>query len=136
MRWAPDKLNTLIRVLDKETLNIVATIEAPPMFFYHFVNGYCNGDDEIVVEYCVYPNESVSDLMTSLRDLPKMAIDKTSFGKYQFTSYFEEMKIHLPTQKVSTSRNNEYIVEFPVVSDRLVGKEWRYSYAATREHSN
>jgi len=43
------------------------------------------------------------------------------------------MRIHLPTKKITTERNTNYAVEFPVVSDQLVGKPWRYTYAALQE---
>ena len=43
------------------------------------------------------------------------------------------MNINLTTKQVTTERDIKYAVEFPVVSDRLVGKPWRYTYAAMNE---
>jgi len=56
LKWAPQKYNTLVHIFDKKTLNKVTTLEAPPFFNFHFSNGYSNGEEEIVLEYCVYPN--------------------------------------------------------------------------------
>lgn len=43
------------------------------------------------------------------------------------------MTIDLTTKKVSTDTDFRYAVEFPVVSDRLVGKDWSVTYAALIE---
>lgn len=55
-KWVPEKYNTIIHVFDKKTFKKVTTVEAPPLFNYHFSNGYCNSEEEIVLGYCVYPN--------------------------------------------------------------------------------
>lgn len=86
-----------------------------------------------MIQYCVYPTERVGELFKYITDLPQMAADKKKVYKYSLAAYFEEMRIHLPTRKVTTERNMNYAVEFPVVSNHLVGKEWRYTYASLQE---
>jgi carotenoid cleavage dioxygenase-like enzyme len=44
------------------------------------------------------------------------------------------MHIDLATNKVTTERDDAYAVEFPVVSDKLVGKDWEVTYAAMQEN--
>jgi carotenoid cleavage dioxygenase-like enzyme len=63
-----------------------------------------------------------------------MAIDKKKIIDLGLAGYFEEMHIDLSTKKITTERDDEYRVEFPVVSDRLVGKDWEVTYAAMKEN--
>ncbi len=133
VQWAPEKYNTLIHIFDKDTLKKVTQLEAPPLFNYHFSNGYCNGEEEIVLQYCAYPTDRVQDLFNDLARVPKLAVDPKTEFKCAIIGYFEEMKIDLPSKKITTDRNMNYAVEFPVVSDRLVGKNWRYTHAVISE---
>jgi carotenoid cleavage dioxygenase-like enzyme len=129
--YTPERFGTLIHIFDKEDLKHVTTIETKPLYNYHFSNGYCPKDGEIVLQYCRYDEKSMPGLIKYLADFPKLALDKKIQIKESILANFEEMTIDVPNKKItSIDRDARYAVEFPVVSDRLVGKDWSITYAA------
>lgn len=81
MEYTPDRFGTLIHIFDKDTLKKVTTIETGPMFLFHFSNGYCPNDNQIVLQYCRYSEKAVPGLLSYLSSFPKFAKDKKTAYK-------------------------------------------------------
>lgn len=68
-----------------------------------------------------------------LMDYPKLALNKESPYDNGLNSHLEEMTIDLKNRDVKIQKLIDEAVEFPVVSDSLVGKDWAITYAAVRQ---
>jgi carotenoid cleavage dioxygenase-like enzyme len=125
-RSAPPRFH----VLDRETGERVAAVEADPFFVYHFANAYeTDGDDPAVVVDCVVFDDerAITDLTIANLASPDPDLPRGDFVRYR-----------LPLDGGEAERDllHPGPVEFPTINYGYNGQSYRYAYlAATDEGS-
>lgn len=117
--WRPE-LGTRVLAISKADLKIAAEWRLPPLFVFHFGNGFEEADGTIRFDYCPAPDATlVSDVLRyimrgELRALPR----STTFARVTLK----------PGKREAIEENSNTIAEFPVVPDALIGRPYRYVY--------
>lgn len=113
-------------VIDRETGEHVAAVEADPFFIYHFANAYEDGNS-IVVDCVAFPDAAaitgltVANLRSDEPDLPA--------GDF--------VRFRLPLQGATADRELLFRgpVEFPTINyQRYNGQQYRYAYLAATDY--
>jgi all-trans-8'-apo-beta-carotenal 15,15'-oxygenase len=119
LTWQPDGV-TQIWVVDGDTLEVTARLEAPPWFQWHFGNGWTEADGAIAFSLCRY-----DDLATNqhLREIPTGRVWRAA------PAQFVEVRLDPAANRVRAQTViYDRHCDFPVVAARAVGQRSRYSY--------
>jgi len=123
MRWQASEAMRVV-VIDKATLQVQRTLEAPAHLVFHFGNGWDDGQGTIRLDYV----ESDIDEFLSGRFNTALGGVEANFGA---PSQARFMTIDLRQGRVQV-QGREEAVEFPQVDPRVVGQRYRYLYAPTQ----
>lgn len=123
MRWQAQEAMRVV-VIDKASLQVQRTLEAPAHLVFHFGNGWDDGQGTIRLDYV----ESDIDEFLSGRFNAVLGGMEASHGS---PSQARFMTIDLRQGRVHLQGRQES-VEFPQVDPRVVGQRYRYVYAPTQ----
>ncbi len=119
MTWEPHE-GTQIWVFDKQTLSLVSRSETEGFFLWHFGNGYVDDDGMAMIDFAGYEDFNINQ---RLKELP------TGELKTPTKSGLWQLSFNPQTGKVNTiQKGYNSLAEFPMVSPRLIGQKWRYTY--------
>ena len=121
--WKP-QLGTRLRIFSRDTGHLVRTAVAEPMFLFHTINAFDDGDD-VVVDVAAYRDPSIVDAFY----LSAMACDDTGFP----VSRPRRVRVHLPDGAVAVTDLAGQDFELPVIDyARCNGRPYRYAYGVGR----
>ena len=119
-----EKLSTICHIYHKTDLTHVKSFDLPPFYSYHFTNGFCE-DNKIILQFFKYDPTSTQSLFEMLFYIPKYTQGENKI--FKGCSALSELSIDLDDFKYKME-DKEIHGEFPVCSDSLIGKKFRYSY--------
>ena len=119
-KWKPEQ-GTNFHVVDRSTGELLTTLKGDPFFAFHHANAF---DDEgkIFMDIVTYENP---DIIAAIAN-PKT---KQSEGDKFQTTKLERFTIDMDEQSLSREIIFPKMVELPRLSDRHVGRKYRYCYA-------
>ncbi len=123
MRWRGEEAMRVL-VIDKETLQVQRTLEAPAGLVFHFGNGWDDGQGTIRLDYV----QSDMDEFLSGRFNAVLAGVSAAHGT---PSQARLMTIDLRSGRLAITERPES-TEFPQVDPRVVARRYRYVYAPTQ----
>jgi all-trans-8'-apo-beta-carotenal 15,15'-oxygenase len=116
-----DKAGTEVIVVPIDHPNEVVRFEVDSFYQWHFANAFEQGD-EIVVDYCRYPDfSSFSDLGSFSRGDPTEAREQ---------GHLHRTVIDLAHKRLTEDALDDSPTEFPKVAPRVEGAEHRFIYVA------
>ncbi len=118
--WKGSEPLTLF-VIDKEKRKIAARVEVPAMFYFHATNAFDDGDD-VVIDLCTYPDDTVIDelYLARLRGPHGGHISPATLVRY---------RVHVPSSSVTHDVITDASVEFPRGNPHNDNRPYRYTYA-------
>jgi len=122
MRWNAQEAMRVL-VIDKATLQVRRTLEAPPQLVFHFGNAWDDGQGVIRLDYV---HSDIADFLSGHGDQVLLGVE----APHGRPSPAQFMRIDLNRGRVELSSRPES-VEFPQVDPRVVGQRYRYVYAPT-----
>ncbi len=115
-KWKPDQ-GTIVSVFDKNDGSLVQEFKLPPFFALHHVNAYENANGQIALSLLAY-------------DDPKIILDLALFPDGNISpSNIRTITLDFQSKKASLKTVSNISCDFPVVPDKLLGREFRYFYA-------
>ncbi len=124
-RWTPER-GLRFHVFEKDGGRLVTSIEAEPVFAFHHVNAFEDGD-RIVVDFVAYPDAEVIDQLYLERLRAGESVDATGL----LTRYFVPLDGHAP---VTMTELNEAMIELPRIDyDLVAGRRYRHVWGAGRQ---
>jgi len=123
MRWRADEAMRVV-VIDKATLELQHTLEAPAGLVFHFGNAWDDGQGTIRLDYV----QSDMDEFLSGRF---NAVLEGAMAEHGAPSQARFMTLDLRQGRVSIAARSES-TEFPQVDPRVVAQRYRYVYAPTQ----
>jgi carotenoid cleavage dioxygenase-like enzyme len=119
MQWRPE-LGTEVIICDRSSLSVVNRFRIEPRFQWHFSNGYVEPEGAIVIELAQYPDFETNKRLKEIATGHTQTLAPATLQQLRF----EPRQGKILSDEPLWSEN----CEFPVVSEALVGKDWRYSY--------
>jgi beta,beta-carotene 9',10'-dioxygenase len=124
-RWAPER-GLRFHVFEKDGGRLVASAAADPVFAFHHVNAFEDGD-RIVVDFVAYPDTGIIDQLYLGRLRAGESIDATGV----LTRYV--VPLEDPGKVSATPINNKTMIELPRIDyDLVAGRRYRYVWGAGR----
>jgi len=121
--WKPE-LGTRLRIISRRTGHLVRSAFAPPLFFFHTINAFDDGD-ELVVDVAAYEDPSIVKAFF----LEAMAREDTGFP----AARAQRLRVDLRTGGVQRATLAEVDFELPVIDyQHHNGRAYRFSYAVCR----
>lgn len=121
--WKP-QLGTRLRIVSRRTGHLIRTAVAAPMFLFHTINAFDDGDD-VVIDVTAYEDPSI----VSAFFLKAMARDDVGFPPARP----RRLRADLRTGRVSDSVLADVDVELPVIDyAQHNGRPYTYAYAVGR----
>lgn len=113
-------------VVDKDSGEVVTTVEAPAAFAFHATNLYDDGDD-VVIDLCTYPDDRPIDELYLDRLLGPDGGDTTP-------ATLQRYRIHTSSSRLTgPERITEASVEFPTAHPGHLHRAYTYTYAASKD---
>jgi carotenoid cleavage dioxygenase-like enzyme len=124
MSWEPER-GTRIRVVDKETGELVTTETTDPFFAFHHVNAF-EADGEIVLDIVAYPDtEIVQHLyLDELRDEPDLLAGE-----------LQRLRFDLEGGRVHREPLFDHRLELPRIHPDRAGADYRYVWSTGQSPS-
>ncbi len=123
LEWHPE-LGTRILITDRDTLEVVNSIEADPWYQWHFANGCELPDGSVFLSLVHYADFQTNQ---NLKEVASGQIKTPGKGTLW------ELRLDAVSGKVlEMTKVLNRGCEFPTVNSQEVGRAWRYSYLSVR----
>jgi beta,beta-carotene 9',10'-dioxygenase len=127
-RWTPER-GLRFHVFEKDTGRRVATAEADPVFAFHHVNAFEDGET-LVIDFVAYPDADIIDQLYLPRLRAGIGVDST----WRLTRYVVPLD---GSAKVTSRVINDTMIELPRIDyDRVAGRPYRFVWGAGRRSTD
>ena len=117
--WEPE-LGTKIILIPRDGVSEQRVIETEAFFSWHYCNGFEQGG-KVIIDYIW------------INSIPFTQAQGTGVEKQPRRMY--RMEIDLATGQVSNEQFSDLFAEFSRIDERLMGKDYRYGFAASSDRS-
>jgi len=123
-RWTPER-GLRFHVFEKDSGRLVKTLQTDPVFAFHHVNAFEDGED-IILDLVAYRDAGIIDQLYLARLRAGEAVDATGL----LTRYVIVLD---GSGKVSARRINDTMIELPRIDyDRVAGRPYRHVWGVGR----
>jgi carotenoid cleavage dioxygenase-like enzyme len=123
-RWKPER-GTRFTLFDRATGERTTGFETDACFAFHHVNAYDEGDDDVVVDLCAYPNSQIVE---------DLYLERLRAGKPASRAHLRRFRLSIGDRRVTSRPLADSWVELPRINyGRCNGRRHRFVWGVDAE---
>lgn len=122
-KWKPE-FKTKIKILDRDSGNIVSEVSTDALFAFHHVNAI-DSENSVTIDLCAYPSHKIVD------SLSVDNLTKDDSRPIPEPSNLTRLTIDIASSTVSSTRISDNHIELPIINEEYRFKAYTYCYGVS-----